>query len=128
MGTIGDHLLERIIPRRAQQPGADIRFSKELVEIAQGASGVTASVRYRPIGDSYQIRARYVIGADGGRSSVAEQIGFQLDGETKLGYAVNAWIEADLSRFVAHRPGVLYWTNHPGRDYFFGSGDRKSVV
>jgi len=122
MVNIGQHLLEPIIHRRAQELGADIRFSTELVEIAQDPSGVTASVRYRPIGDSYQIRARYVIGADGGRSTVAEQIGFQLDGETKLGYAVNAWIEADLSRFVAHRPGVLYWTNHPGRDYFFGSG------
>lgn len=122
MANIGQHLLEPIIHRRAVELGAEVRFLNELVDIAQDSSGVTASVRYRPTGDSYQIRAQYVVGADGGRSTVAEQIGFQLDGETNLGYALNAWIEADLSRFVAHRPGVLYWTNHPGREYFFGSG------
>lgn len=122
MVNIGQHLLEPIIARRAREFGADMRFSTELVEIVQDADGVTASVRYRPTGDEYDIRARYVIGADGGRSVVADQIGFQLEGDTGLGYALNAWIEADLSRFVAHRPGILYWTTYPGRAYLFGSG------
>ncbi|MGA5538002.1 FAD-dependent monooxygenase [Mycolicibacterium nivoides] len=122
MVNIGQHLLEPIIHRRAVALGADVRFLNELVEIAEDTSGVTATVRYRPTGDCYQIRAKYVVGADGGRSTVAEQLGFQFDGETNLGYALNAWFEADLSKFVSHRPGTLYWTNHPGRDDFFGSG------
>ncbi|MEU1343984.1 FAD-dependent monooxygenase [Streptomyces sp. NPDC005827] len=122
MVNIGQHLLEPIIHRRAVELGADIRFLNELVEISQDSSGVSASVRYLPTGDVHRIRARYVIGADGGRSTVAQQIGFQLDGETGLGYALNAWIEADLSSFVARRPGVLYWTVSPGRAYLFGSG------
>jgi 2,4-dichlorophenol 6-monooxygenase len=63
-----------------------------------------------------------VVGADGGRSTVAQQGGFQIDGESKLGYAINVYIEADLAHLVAHRPATLYWTNYPGREYFFGSG------
>jgi 2,4-dichlorophenol 6-monooxygenase len=122
MVNIGQHLLEPILHRRAVELGADIRFLSELVEIAQDSSGVTATVRYRPTGESYQIRAKYVVGADGGQSTVADQLGFQLEGESNLGYALNAWFEADLSKFVSHRPGNLYWTNHPGRDDFYGSG------
>lgn len=122
MVNIGQHLLEPILHRRAVQLGADIRFLNELVEITQDTSGVAATVRYRPTGDCYQIKAQYVVAADGGRSTVADQLGFQFEGETNLGYALNAWFEADLSKFVAHRPGTLYWTNHPGRDDFFGSG------
>ena len=122
MVNIGQHLLEPILHRRALELGADVRFLNELIEISQDSSGVSASVRYRPTGDVHQIRARYVVGADGGRSTVAEQLGFEFDGETGLGFALNAWIEADLSRFVASRPGILYWTVSPGRVYLFGSG------
>ncbi|MCW8378711.1 FAD-dependent monooxygenase [Streptomyces justiciae] len=122
MVNIGQHVLEPLICRRALESGADIRFQTELVEIGQDADAVTAVLKYRPTGETYRIRAKYVIGADGGRSTVADQIDFEHDGPTKMGYALNAWIEADLTRFVEHRPGILYWTNHPGRDYFFGSG------
>lgn len=116
------HLLEPVILQSALDNGADIRFSTELETIEQDDDGVTATVRYRHTGERYRIRARYVIGADGGRSTVAEQAGFILEGETGLGYAVNVWLEADLSRFRAHRPGVLFWTVQPGRDFWLGSG------
>ena len=113
---------EPILCKQALSWGADIRFNTELVNIEQDADGVTATVRNRLEGSLYTIRARYAIGADGGRSVVAEQAGFEMEGEAKLGYALNVWIEADLSKYVAHRPGCLYFTNHPSRDYLFGSG------
>lgn len=122
MVNIGQHLLEPIINRRAVELGADIRFLTELEEISQDDASVLATVRYRPTGETYRIRAKYVIGADGGRSVVADQLGFEYDGPGVLGHALNAWFEADLTRYVAHRPGVLYFTNHPGREFIFGSG------
>ena len=120
--NIAQHLFEPIILRGAMDLGADIRFNTELLEIVQDAEGVTATVVYRPTGHTYTIRARYLIGADGGRSTVAAQSGIEFDGQPRLGYALNAFIEADLEHLVADRPGVLYFTNHPGREYFFGSG------
>ena len=30
--------------------------------------------------------------------------------------SMNIVIEADLSRYVAHRPSVLYWVMQPGSD------------
>ena len=120
--NISQHLLEPIIHHRAVELGADLRFSTELIQVVQGSEGVTAKVVYRPTNHIYTIRARYLVGADGARSTVAEQVGIEHDGKTKLGYALNAHIEADLTHLTAHRPATLYITNHPGRDYYFGSG------
>ncbi len=39
-----------------------------------------------------------------------------------LGAAVNCWLEVDLTKYTAHRPGVLYWLAQPGNDYWVGSG------
>jgi 2,4-dichlorophenol 6-monooxygenase len=127
MANIAQHLFEPIILRAAMNRGSDIRFSTELVKLKQDADGVTATVVFRPTGATYDIRARYVIGADGGRSTVADQLGIEYDGRRGLGHAINVHIEADLGHLLGHRPGVLYWTNHPGREYFFGSGAFATV-
>lgn len=52
--------------------------------MVQDPDAVTATVRDRLTGATHEIRAKYVIGADGGRSTVAERGGFQIDGESKL--------------------------------------------
>jgi 2,4-dichlorophenol 6-monooxygenase len=73
-------------------------------------------------GETFWIEADYLIGADGANSLVAEQIGLQFEGQAGWGAALNVWIEADLERFCAHRPGALYWTYQPGGDFWIGSG------
>lgn len=115
------HLLEPVLLDRARELGADVRFSSEVVDLAEDADGVTATIRERG-GGEYPVRARYVVGADGGRSFVAERSGFTFDGESGLGAALNMWLEVDLERYTAHRPGVLYWMAQPGNSYWVGSG------
>jgi 2,4-dichlorophenol 6-monooxygenase len=116
------HLLEPILLQAGLDRGADIRFSTELLRITQDPDMVRAVVLDRVSGEEYAIHASYAIGADGGRSTVATQLGFALEGEMGLGAAVNVWLEADLTRYVAHRPGVLYWITQPGSDYWVGTG------
>ncbi len=116
------HVLEPVILNAARSHGADIRFSTELMSITQDESAVHAVVRERDTGAQYTVTARYAIGADGGRSTVASQIGFPLHGQMGLGASVNVWLEADLTKYTAHRPGVLYWISQPGSDFWVGSG------
>ncbi len=116
------HLLEPVLLDAARSHGADIRFSTELVSITQDDNAVHAVVRERESGEEYAIRARYAIGADGGRSTVATQLGFPMQGQMGLGASVNVWLEADLTKYTAHRPGVLYWISQPGNDFWVGSG------
>ncbi|MEU5403327.1 FAD-dependent monooxygenase [Streptomyces sp. NPDC005963] len=116
------HVLEPVLLEAAQEAGADIRFNTELVAIHQDDDGVLATVRERTTGTEYAVRAQYVIGADGGRSTVATELGFGFEGESGLGAAANVWLEADLTHHTAHRPGTLYWMCQPGNDYWVGSG------
>ncbi|MEU0600002.1 FAD-dependent monooxygenase [Streptomyces sp. NPDC006393] len=122
MHNVGQHLLEPVILDAALSHGADIRFSTELVDITQDDDAVYGTVRDRKTGENYTIKARYAIGSDGGRSTVAERLGFPMEGETGLGHAVNVWLEADLTEYRAHRPGTLFFTIQPGKDFWLGSG------
>ena len=109
-------ITEPILVQAAQERGAQIRFDTEYLSHTQDETGVTSIVRDRLTGAQYSIRSRYLIGADGARSKVAADAGLPFEGPGATGGAMNIVIEADLSRFVAHRPSVLYWMLQPGAE------------
>lgn len=106
--------LEPILVKNAAERGAKVRFDTEFLSLEQDADGVTARLRDRLRGDEFTVRARYLIGADGSRSGVAEQIGLPIAGQSGKAGSMNITFKADLSRHVAHRPSVLYWVMRPG--------------
>jgi 2,4-dichlorophenol 6-monooxygenase len=108
------NLLEPILLGNAASRGSHVRFDTEYLSHEQDADGVTATVRDRLSGLQYQIRAQYLIGADGSRSKVAEDIGLPMQGHMGVAGSMNIVFDADLSRYVAHRPGLLYWVLQPG--------------
>lgn len=107
-------LMEPIMFGNACRRGTRARFDTEYLSLEQDRDGVTATVRDRLSNDEYRIRAKYLIGADGGRSKVAEDIDLPMHGKMGVGGSMNIVFEADLSRYVAHRPSVLYWVLQPG--------------
>jgi len=107
-------LFEPILVSTAASRGARLRFNTEYESLEQDDDGVTATVRDRLSGTTYQIRAKYLIGADGGRSKVARDIELPMAGAMDIEGSMNIVFEADLSRYVAHRPSVLYWVLQPG--------------
>ncbi|MBC8092936.1 MAG: FAD-dependent monooxygenase [Pseudonocardia sp.] len=109
-------LLEPILISQAAARGSRVRFDTEYVSLEQDADGVTVTVRDRTTGHTYDIRAKYVLGADGGRSKVAEDIGLPFEGRMDVAGSMNIVFHADLSHLVAHRPSVLYWVLQPGAD------------
>ena len=111
---IPQDLLEPIVLGAAAARGSRVRFDTEYLSLEQDADGVTATVQDRLSGSVYQIRAKYLIGADGGRSKVAQDIGLPFEGRMDVAGSMNIIFEADLSAYVAHRPSVLYWVLQPG--------------
>lgn len=114
MNDLPQNLLEPIVFGAACGRGTRARLSTEYVSHVQDGSGVTATVRDRVSGESYPIRAKYLIGADGGNSQVAADAGLPMQGKMGVAGSINIIIEADLSKYVAHRPSVLYWVLQPG--------------
>lgn len=108
--------LEPILVDNAAARGAKVRFDTEFLSFEQDEDGVTARLRDRVRGDEFTVRARYLIGADGGRSAVAEQLGLPFAGRMAKAGSMNIVFKADLTRYCAHRPSVLYWVLQPGAD------------
>jgi 2,4-dichlorophenol 6-monooxygenase len=109
-------ITEPIIVAAAQVSGAKVRFDTEYLSHVQDADGVTTTVRDRLTGATYEIRSKYLIGADGARSIVAADLDLPFEGPGAVAGAMNIIFEADLSRFVEHRPSVLYWIVQPGAE------------
>ncbi|MEU3851652.1 FAD-dependent monooxygenase [Streptomyces sp. NPDC029554] len=114
MCDMPQHLMEPVLVDAAVARGTRLRFETEYLSHTQDADGVTATVRDRLRGDTYEIRARYLIGADGGRSKVAEDAGLPMGGRMGVAGSINIVFEADLTRYTAHRPSTLYWVLAPG--------------
>jgi 2,4-dichlorophenol 6-monooxygenase len=116
MCDLPQNYMEPILLQAAAHRGSEVRFNTEYLGLEQDEDGVTATVRdRRATGDhAYRIRAKYLIGADGANSKVAEDIGLPIEGKMGLQGSMNIVFEANLSRYVAHRPSVLYWVIQPG--------------
>jgi 2-polyprenyl-6-methoxyphenol hydroxylase-like FAD-dependent oxidoreductase len=67
---------QEILCERFLALGGSVAFGRELVALAQDASGVTASFASGP-----DVRARYLVAADGGRSTVRRLLGIGMTGE-----------------------------------------------
>jgi 2-polyprenyl-6-methoxyphenol hydroxylase-like FAD-dependent oxidoreductase len=65
------------------QPGVTVRFGCELIEFAQDAGSVSARIGTGK-GPEETIRAAYLVGCDGGSSTVRKQLGIPLQGQGNI--------------------------------------------
>ncbi len=106
--------LEPILIKNATVRGTQTRFSTEYVTHRQDLGGVDVDVRDRLTGHTFTIRAKYLIGADGARSTIARDIGLPMEGQMDIAGSMNITFKADIAAHVHHRPSVLYWVIQPG--------------
>jgi 2,4-dichlorophenol 6-monooxygenase len=101
--------LEPILKARAEalSPGR-VRFHHELVDFTADAEGVTAEVHDKDAGESYRVRARYLLACDGGRT-VGPRLGVKLEGPRDLFRIVSVYMSADLSRWAGDPEVLIRW-------------------
>jgi len=116
MNDLPQTFMEPILFKTACSRGTQARMSTEYLGHVQDAEGVTTTCRDRLTGRDFTVRSQYLIGADGGNSLVAEHAGLPFEGRMGVGGSMNILFRADLSKYVAHRPSVLYWVMQPGAD------------
>jgi 2,4-dichlorophenol 6-monooxygenase len=114
MNDLPQTFMEPILFKTACSRGTEARMSTEYLAHVQDADGVTTTCRDRLTGRDITIRSKYLIGADGGKSLVAEHAGIPFAGKMGVAGSMNILFKADLSKYVAHRPSVLYWVLQPG--------------
>ncbi len=90
--------MEPILRDKARELGADIRMSTRMLEFSQDEEGVTAIVRGD--GEPYEIRADYLIAADGHRSPVRETLGITRGGRGYLHTSRSVLFRAPLEEYL----------------------------
>lgn len=120
MCNIAQNTLEPIMLDRAIELGADIRQHHEVRSIKDLGDCIEAHVVPKDGAPEFKVRAKYAIGCDGARTVVGQDGGFEYEGETGLREAVTVWLDADLSRYAAHRSGALFVTVTPESQHTVG--------
>ncbi|WP_028747552.1 FAD-dependent monooxygenase [Rhizobium mesoamericanum] len=101
--------LEPIMRARADQlnPGK-VRFHHQLTKLEQDDNGVTAWVTNHDTGDEYSVRARYVLGCDGGRT-IPRLVGISYEGLGVIAQTATAHVSADLSKLARDADVLIRW-------------------
>jgi 2-polyprenyl-6-methoxyphenol hydroxylase-like FAD-dependent oxidoreductase len=112
--AIAQDRLEPILRAAACKRGADLRTSTELTGFESNQDGVLAHVRDRTDGREYDIRADYLIAADGANSAVRDQLGITRSGVGHLGVlrsvlfhcpAADAFLQRGAQQFSIEQEG-----------------------
>jgi 2-polyprenyl-6-methoxyphenol hydroxylase-like FAD-dependent oxidoreductase len=81
---ISQYTLEPLLKSVAETlPSVSVRFGCELISYTRDAVSVIAQIK-RSDGSSATVRAKYLVGCDGGSSAVRKQLGIKLAGEGNL--------------------------------------------
>jgi len=124
---IPQYTIEAVL-RKALEGRAEstTRFGHTLVGLRQNADGVDADVLHN--GERQVIRARYVVGADGGRSSVRKAIGATMEGD--YAYMRNflaVYRAPGLGDRVPLGQAISYWLVNPESPAVTGPMDKGDI-
>jgi 2,4-dichlorophenol 6-monooxygenase len=108
ISNLPQNQLEPILFCEAARLGSHVRFEMELLSFEQDEQGVTALLLDRMTQSHLNVRAKYMVGADGARSGIVEKLGIPLTGREGLGSAISVFCEAELSKYLTDRQAALY--------------------
>lgn len=126
MTDLPQSYLEPVLVEEGKKYGVQYQFYTEFVSFEQSDQFVETVIRDRANNVTRKVRSIYLIGADGARSSVLDQMGIQVDGE-QLNTAFNVHIRADMTRYFEHRPGSLNWILNPDAPEWSAVGNFRMV-
>jgi 2-polyprenyl-6-methoxyphenol hydroxylase-like FAD-dependent oxidoreductase len=96
--------------RVAEFTGVQTRLSTRLESWVEDADGVVAQLVDEAAGETLQVRAAYIVGADGARSTVRERLGIAMEGTSALAQYHNIVFRSPgLTRQHALGPAIMYW-------------------
>jgi 3-(3-hydroxy-phenyl)propionate hydroxylase len=110
-------LVEELLRERVEAlPSVDLRFEHELTSLEQTGDGVVVHALDRRRDETVEVTCRYLLGCDGGRSTVRRLLGVPLDGATFQQWLVVDAAVSDPSAFPGNfqfvcdprRPAITY--------------------
>jgi 2-polyprenyl-6-methoxyphenol hydroxylase-like FAD-dependent oxidoreductase len=116
---INQDALEPILRERALELGATVRNRTEAVAVEQDDDGATVTLRDLDSAEQREVRARYVVAADGNRSPMRARLGIGMRGYGQFSRSITIYFRADCSELLRDRnQGVIYVHNPQLRGFF----------
>lgn len=126
MSDLPQSYMEPVLVSAGQNLGVKYHFNTEFVSFEQTAEGVCTVLQNRVTGKEWRVQSKYLIGADGARSKVLDQLQIPIEGR-QLNTAFNVHIKADMTRYFEHRPGSLNWILNPDAPDWSAVGNFRMV-
>ncbi|KAH8895385.1 hypothetical protein GQ53DRAFT_855813 [Thozetella sp. PMI_491] len=121
--------MEPILVKYASQHGFPVRFSTTLLHVERSSSGVVCDIQDEITKTTSKIRAKYLFGADGAKSTVARSQDFPFTTNSPGGIACNILLNADLERHMhRERHAQLHWIMKPDQKIRFGVAPTLRMV
>jgi 2-polyprenyl-6-methoxyphenol hydroxylase-like FAD-dependent oxidoreductase len=123
------YVLEEVLREVAGElPTVDLRLGWRLQALDLAGSGPVHATVSDPGGKTWPVTAEYVVGADGARSVVREQIGARYVGATALRPNTGLVFRSlELARAVPHPPAVQTWLLNQQTPGMMGPIDRDGL-
>jgi 2-polyprenyl-6-methoxyphenol hydroxylase-like FAD-dependent oxidoreductase len=116
---ITQSLLEPLLKQRAEELGAGLRFSTELLSFTEDRDGVTAKIRHRDTGEETRVRARYMIAADGAHSKIRDLLGIRMLGHGVFSKSITIYFRGEVAPLIRGRSlSVMYVVNSTLSGFF----------
>ncbi|KAF1356403.1 FAD-binding monooxygenase-like protein [Delphinella strobiligena] len=106
-------MIEPVLVDIARQRGGELKFYTECVDIKQDENGVAATLKDRESGNTYTVRADYLIAADGANSPIRTRLNVPTTGRGTMSHLINILFHADLKSLVQGREFSLCMIERP---------------
>ena len=126
---VPQYKLEQVLREHAATlASVEFRFGSEYLGFDQDDDGVTVRYRDTASGETRSLRAAYLIGADGARSRVRDDIGAKMIGTYGLSRNYNIIFRAPgLDKAHGQGPAIMYWQLNPECPSLIGPMDRDDL-
>ena len=111
--------LEPILLAKAKEVGAEVRYASEVVGVEQDGDGVTARIRPRDGGAEGEVRARYLVAADGAHSPMRDRLGIRMLGHGTFSDSITIYFRADVRPLLGDRNLSVIYVFNPRLVGFF---------
>jgi putative polyketide hydroxylase len=100
--------LEDLLRDSIKEEHVTIQYGTEFIDFVEENDSIVATLQ-KETGETFQVRAKYLLAADGARSSVRKRSEIPVIGREDLGKFVSIYFKADPYPIAPYRPSGMYF-------------------
>ena len=100
--------LEDLLRNSIKEDHVSIQYETEFIDFVEEKDSIVATLQ-KETGETFQVRAKYLLAADGVRSPIRKLLEIPVIGREDLGKFVSIYFKADPYPITPYRPSAVYF-------------------